>query len=1164
MKPQSTILSARALLASAALAVLSMAPVAAAFDPTYAFSYQGQLLYGGTVLNGTVSLRFKLMDASINGAQVGPVITILNSRVRGGLVQQTLNFGNVMDGSPRFLQIEVDPDGTGTASSFSVIPPRVQLLPVPYAMRATTAGKADTATTATMALTAQTAVTADDASTLAGLSPSDFARDTHVHSFLSASDGTPAQALVVDANGNVRFGGALLDTAGNPGAPGQVLSSTAVGTGWIDGSKDNLGNHRATRALEMGGYSINDPDSIALSDVSFPDQQNTLGGQQLAGQPMWQSFTNGVDGTLRSAEFFAESGTTAPFGSVFVYAGEGIDSDPVAEAGFVAPGGPGWFRVLFNTSPLLTVGEVYTISLVPSSGNLVLSGSNSDPYPEGRASLSANHDLRFKTFASEGGISFPDGTTLFSANHLGSGALKVDANGQLGVGTEAPTQSLHVRGSARIEGAFFDSDNKPGTPGQFLTSRSGGTQWQDAPAAFGDDLGSHQATQPLGLGEHELFTAGSILMGDDGPVTHESNAEGTIPATGPSLWQSFRSSEAGEEGMLRRIDVRSGAASTFATGTLTIYGGEGNDGPVLGTTRFTMSGGSGGRGIVLDNPVFIAADEDYTFEFATTSGNLQLLGSNDDPYAFGRSNVSETHDLVFETSITNTWIRLPDNTRLFSAKRLGDGAINVGLNQRVGVGTSAPTEQLHVEGNLRVTGAILDSGESTGASGDVLKSTVTGTEWGAVTMMKSPNGSTATISDDGRFNVSGPSNGNVVEEDNSVALGGTQNSVGAGSSASLGGSLNSLSSGGRSVIVGGLENTVTNSDNAIVGGESNTVTSDQGGVAVGGTRNTVSGQFAATVGGADLVAAGNRSVAMGRRAKALHNGTFIFGDGTDADFSTTGANTFVIRAGGGVGIGTASPSEQLHVQGNTRVTGSVLAGDLAVDSTTLTVDPLNNRVGIGTAAPEVPLSVVGTNNIMARLSSNATNGTWLDLVNASTGGGTWSIISTGSGNSEGEGNFLLRSNGSVRQFVSGTNGFTGLGRSTAAFPLQVGTNGTNGNGAHVTAGGSWTNGSSREFKEGFDPVEPAEVLAKLMTLPITRWRYKGSNEGDHIGPVAEDFHAAFGTGKDPQYITTVDADGVALVAIKALKQENDSLRQKNADLEARLARIEALLSGDSK
>jgi trimeric autotransporter adhesin len=47
----------------------------------------------------------------------------------------------------------------------------------------------------------------------------------------------------------------------------------------------------------------------------------------------------------------------------------------------------------------------------------------------------------------------------------------------------------------------------------------------------------------------------------------------------------------------------------------------------------------------------------------------------------------------------------------------------------VGIGTSSPSQDLHVDGNVRITGAVYDSNNVAGTSGQVLSSTGTGTDW---------------------------------------------------------------------------------------------------------------------------------------------------------------------------------------------------------------------------------------------------------------------------------------------------------------------------------------------------------------------------------------------------------------------------------------------------
>jgi hypothetical protein len=144
-------------------------------------------------------------------------------------------------------------------------------------------------------------------------------------------------------------------------------------------------------------------------------------------------------------------------------------------------------------------------------------------------------------------------------------------------------------------------------------------------------------------------------------------------------------------------------------------------------------------------------------------------------------------------------------------------------------------------------------------------------------------------------------------------------------------------------------------------------------------------------------------------------------------------------------------------------------------------------------------------------------------------------------------------------------GYFAFNGSTYSGPLTVGNPGGGfGNGAYVSTGGVWTNASSRAFKEGFAAVDAAAVLEKLVALPLQTWVYKASHEeGQHMGPFAEDFASTFGLGNDEKHIATVDESGVAFAAIQGLNRkvesENAALRAQNADLRAQLERVAARL-----
>jgi len=58
-----------------------------------------------------------------------------------------------------------------------------------------------------------------------------------------------------------------------------------------------------------------------------------------------------------------------------------------------------------------------------------------------------------------------------------------------------------------------------------------------------------------------------------------------------------------------------------------------------------------------------------------------------------------------------------------------------------------------------------------------------------------------------------------------------------------------------------------------------------------------------------------------------------------------------------------------------------------------------------------------------------------------------------------------------------------------------------------------------------------------------------------MGPMAEAFHDAFGLGADERHIANVDADGVALAAIRGLSAR---LERKKERIEAQAERIDEL------
>jgi hypothetical protein len=126
------------------------------------------------------------------------------------------------------------------------------------------------------------------------------------------------------------------------------------------------------------------------------------------------------------------------------------------------------------------------------------------------------------------------------------------------------------------------------------------------------------------------------------------------------------------------------------------------------------------------------------------------------------------------------------------------------------------------------------------------------------------------------------------------------------------------------------------------------------------------------------------------------------------------------------------------------------------------------------------------------------------------------------------------------------NGF--FARATGGVKFVTGINGSGGEaaGVRVVSGASaWTTLSDRHSKENVEPVDTVGVLERLARIPINTWNWKAQEESiRHMGPMAQDFSAAFNVGEDDTHISTVDADGVALAAIQGLNQKVEIGKQK--------------------
>lgn len=352
-----------------------------------------------------------------------------------------------------------------------------------------------------------------------------------------------------------------------------------------------------------------------------------------------------------------------------------------------------------------------------------------------------------------------------------------------------------------------------------------------------------------------------------------------------------------------------------------------------------------------------------------------------------------------------------------------------------------------------------------------------------------------------------------------TVAGGTGN-VASGLLAAIGGGQANTASGIQATVAGGGGNLASSTDATVSGGTGNRASGGYSSV-VGGEGNIASGSHATIGGGENNLAGGRQSFAAGYLARVRHPGadditgsgtgtangddnTFVWSDSSSNQaFESSGINQFLVRASGG----------------------------MAINGT-----PKNS---------ETELSIYAS----AANSFNYSN--IFMAANGQTGG---ILMSVGDATANNAGFYIDNYNGSVqaRRMQLANDGSASIRSST---------NGANTGVTLPPNGGAWSSLSDRNVKTAIAAIDPVAILQRLVRMPVSEWSYTAQGAGiRHMGPMAQDFAAAFSIGEDNTHISTIDADGVAFAAIKGLNQklesENAALQKKLDDVLARLGKLE--------